>query len=91
MSNYETKHGNGAIFKNTKKEKDTHPDYNGKILDPNGKEWELSLWVKKSAPGNSYFSVAVKEPWKKDESTTKEAKVKAAIDLLDDEDNDLPF
>ena len=61
MSDYQTKPGNGAIFKNNKKEKETHPDYNGKIVDPNGKEWDLSLWVKKSAAGNSYFSVAVKD------------------------------
>ena len=91
MSNYETKPGNGAIFKNNKKEKESHPDYNGKILDPNGKEWELSLWVKKSAAGNSYFSVAVKEPYKKDfvDSTVDHAKSKN--DLLNEDDNDLPF
>lgn len=90
MSNYETKPGNGAIFKNTKKEKETHPDYNGKILDPNGKEWELSLWVKKSAAGNSYFSVAVKEPYKKDfvDATVDHAKGKG---IMDEDDNDLPF
>lgn len=86
MSNYETKPGNGAIFKNNKKEKDMHPDYNGKIVDPNGKEWELSLWVKKSAAGNSYFSVAVKEPWKKDvvDAMTETKKGNA---LLDDDDD----
>lgn len=86
MSNYETKPGNGAIFKNNKKEKETHPDYNGKILDPNGKEWELSLWVKKSAAGNSYFSVAVKEPWKKDVVDAM-VETKKGNALLDEDDD----
>ena len=92
MSNYETRPGNGAIFKNTKKEKDTQPDYNGKIVDPNGKEWDLSLWVKKSAAGNSYFSVAVKEPYKKEfAETKKEMKSKDDTDIFGDEQDDLPF
>lgn len=86
MSNYETKPGNGAIFKNAKKEKETHPDYNGKIVDPNGKEWDLSLWVKKSAAGNSYFSVSVKEPWKKDIVENTEP-TKSTNPLLDDDDD----
>ena len=90
MSNYEQKAGTGAIFKNNKKEKETHPDYNGKILDPNGKEWELSLWVKKSAAGNSYFSVSVKEPWKKDVVDAR-VETKTGNALLDEDDSDLPF
>ena len=91
MSNFETKPGNGAIFKNDKKQKETHPDYNGKILDPNGKEWELSLWVKKSAAGNSYFSVAVKEPYKKDAVDAMVDHAKSKNGILDEDDNDLPF
>lgn len=90
MSNYETKPGNGAIFKNAKKEKEIHPDYNGKIVDPSGKEWDLSLWVKKSASGNSYFSVSVKEPWKKDFAENTEP-TKSTNPLLDDDSDDLPF
>ena len=60
------------------------------ILDPNGKEWELSLWVKKSAAGNSYFSVSVKEPWKKDvvDAMTETAKGNG---IMDEDPSDLPF
>lgn len=57
------KNGSGAIFKNTKKTKDTHPDYQGKIKDLNGKEWSLSLWIKKPEGKQAYFSVAVQEPY----------------------------
>jgi uncharacterized protein (DUF736 family) len=78
---YEQKPGQGSIFKNEKKAKDTHPDYNGTILDPNGNKWDLSLWVKESTTGKKYFSVSVKEPYVKDSApaTTTET------------DNDLPF
>lgn len=58
----ETKVNSGAIFKNDKKAKETHPDYRGKV-NVEGKEFELSLWLKESKNGLKYFSVAVSEPW----------------------------
>ena len=58
----ETKVNSGAIFKNDKKAKETHPDYRGKV-NVEGKEFELSLWLKESKNGVKYFSVAVSEPW----------------------------
>jgi uncharacterized protein (DUF736 family) len=69
----------GAIFKNTKKEKETQPDYNGAI-DVNGKEFRIALWVKDSKAGNKFFSVAISEP----QVHT------ASLDPVKDED-DLPF
>ena len=58
----ETKVNSGAIFKNDKKAKETHPDYRGKV-NVEGKDFELSLWIKESKNGLKYFSVAVSEPW----------------------------
>lgn len=81
MSEYETKPGQGAIFKNKNKNQDTHPDYNGMIKDPTGKEWALSLWVKESQSGTKYFSVSVKEPYVKP--------TEQPIVVVDDDD--LPF
>lgn len=85
MSNYETKPGSGAIFKNNRKEKETHPDYNGKIVDPSGKEWEISLWVKKAEGKTPFFSAAIKEPYKKPEVA------QSPQQMLDDDSDDLPF
>lgn len=76
MAQFETRPGNGSIFKNNKKEKETHPDYNGKIKDPTGKDWDLSLWIKKSASGISYFSVSIKEPYIKPEQLEPQQQVR---------------
>jgi len=40
----------GAIFKNDRKEKDTHPDYKGS-LNVEGVEYWVSSWIKNSQKG----------------------------------------
>ena len=37
----------GAIFKNDSKQKETHPDYRGKI-NWGGVDIEVSMWIKES-------------------------------------------
>jgi hypothetical protein len=53
-----------VIFKNNKKEKDTHPDYRGTV-NVEGKEYEISLWIKDGKAGK-FFSGKIKEPFKKE-------------------------
>lgn len=50
----------GALFRNTRKEKDTHPDHNGSI-NVEGVEYWLSAWIKESKTGTKFFSVSVKK------------------------------
>ena len=50
----ENKTNTGAIFKNTNKKADNHPDYKGKV-NVNGKEMEVALWLKEGKAGK-YFS-----------------------------------
>ena len=80
----ETKNNSGAIFKNDKKQKETHPDYRGKI-NVEGKEFEIALWLKESAKGMKYFSVAISEPYTPEQPAQRE---QAPINTNDD---DLPF
>jgi hypothetical protein len=56
---YETKPGNGALFKNDRKEKETHPDYKGDI-NINGTNYWLSAWLKSTKDGKKYMSLSAK-------------------------------
>jgi len=53
---YEEKAGDLSVFKNDRKEKDTHPDYRivGTGLD--GKKIKGALWLKKDRSGKTYMS-----------------------------------
>ena len=81
----ETKINSGAIFKNTNKKAETHPDYKGKV-NVNGKEMEIALWVKQSKDGKTYFSASFSEPYVKQEMQS--APVKSLPPIIND---DLPF
>jgi len=53
---YETKDFTGALFRNDKKETDSHPDYKGgAVID--GKEFWVSSWINTSAKGVKYMSL----------------------------------
>ena len=50
----------GALFKNEKKAKDTHSDYNGNI-NVEGVEYWIDAWVKEGRDtGKKFFSLSVK-------------------------------
>lgn len=69
---YENKPNTGALFKNTRKENDNHPDYRGPLHiecpECNHQfEREQSAWLKESKAGAKYMSLSLKEPFKKGE------------------------
>ena len=53
---------NGALFSN-QKTKETQPDYRGKA-NVNGKDMEISAWIKLSKDGKKYLSLSFQEPLK---------------------------
>lgn len=48
----------GALFKNDRKQKDTHPDYKGS-LDVEGTEYWVSAWIKESRKGGKFMSLSL--------------------------------
>ena len=82
----------GSIWKNDKKEKDTHPDFTGS-LNVGGVEYWVSAWKRKEgaaakAPALS-FSIKPKE----EQSISQRAMPKAAgrPNVNADMDDDIPF
>lgn len=54
---YETKDGEGALFKNEDRESEQHPHYRGNIRI-NGQDYWLSAWLKESKAGKKYMSLS---------------------------------
>lgn len=54
---YEHKPNSGTLFKNSKKEKDTHPNARGEALI-GGVLYEVSAWTRKDKNGNPWQSLA---------------------------------
>lgn len=48
----------GSLFKNDKKESETHPDYKGQI-NVNGEEFWINAWLKTSKQGTKFMSLSV--------------------------------
>lgn len=64
MSKYDNSNS-AALFANDKKGNEKAPDYKGKG-QVNGKDVELSAWVRKSEKGTSFLSITFSEPYKKE-------------------------
>lgn len=80
---YELKNGQGNIWKNNNKASENHPEYKGTIKTPEGKEYDLALWVKQGQKGK-YFSVSIQEPYRgQDQPQTTQA--------TNEDNDDLPF
>ena len=62
MSEYQQKDNSGALFKNDKKETDSHPDYKGSAMI-DGSDYWVSGWINTSNAGTKYmkFSYSPKE------------------------------
>jgi hypothetical protein len=83
---FELRENQIMIFKNEKREKDSHPEYKGK-MKVNGEIREISLWVKTSNSGKKFFSGEHQPEWKPTQQSTP-----APPPAPEPEpDNDLPF
>ena len=64
---YTPKPGSMSLFKNDRKEKDTHPDYKGDGMDLQGNPVWVSAWIKEGAKGKFMsLSIQAKEAKRED-------------------------
>ena len=82
MSDYDNTN-RGALFKNTKREKDTHPEYNGSI-NVAGIDYYINAWVKDGKSGK-FFSLSVKP------KDAKPAEARPVAPATEWADEDIPF
>ena len=79
MSDYDNTNS-GALFKNDSDNANA-PNYKGK-LNVEGKDYDISAWIKESKAGKKYMSLSVQEPWEPAEP---------APGSNDISDEDIPF
>lgn len=87
MSNYQPKDNTFTLFRNDKKEKDTHPDYKGTAMI-NGQEFWLSAWLKDGKLGK-FMSGSAKE--KEQRQETQKAYQASQKMQQPDYDDSVPF
>lgn len=56
---YEQKDNSGSLFKNDRKETDSHPDYKGSALLGGVDHW-LDAWINTDRNGNKYMALKFK-------------------------------
>jgi len=73
----------GSLFKNDKKEAETHPDYKGQI-NVNGEEFWINAWLKTSKQGTKFMSLSVNP---KDRQVNEPTRRNTPVD----DSSDIPF
>lgn len=84
---YEQRDNSGSLFKNDRKEKETHPDYKGDGM-VNGQMVWISGWRKVSANGKPLLSLSFQP---KEQQAAKPIAKSAPKQADPDFDDDMPF
>jgi uncharacterized protein (DUF736 family) len=81
----------GALFRNTKKETEQHPDHTGS-LNVGGVDYWISGWVRESKSGQKYFSLSVRPKQPMSEHEANKRLYQAPLPTGgNDPDDEIPF
>jgi uncharacterized protein (DUF736 family) len=85
---YEQRPNTGSLFKNDRKETDSHPDYKGSaLIDGLGECW-LDAWINEAKDGTKYMSLKLKP---KEARSGPSPEYRAAVEADTNLDDDVPF
>ena len=84
---YEQKDNSGALFTNSKKAKDTDPNYQGDALIGGNLFW-VSGWVNTSQAGNKYMKLSFSPKEQVHNNGMQQVKTEMSLAQLDE---DIPF
>lgn len=62
----------GVLFRNDRKDKDSQPDYTGRI-NVKGTEQQISAWINESSKGIKYLSIRCSDPMSRDDAPVQQA------------------
>lgn len=90
---YQRKSGEGSLFKNGYKQKETHPDWRGDFLGLDGQEYEIAGWTKSTRAGEPWYSLKIQPKRAKPDDRRPERGQPVAASAAPefDDDKDLPF
>lgn len=87
---YQKKDGDGSLFINGYKQKDSHPDMRGDLL-LDGKEYEIAGWKKSTRNGDPWYSLKVQPKRAKPDDRRPERGQPVAASAAPEFDDEIPF
>ena len=87
---YQQKDNSGALFKNDKKESDSHPDYKGSAMI-DGSDYWVSGWINVSSAGTKYMKFSYSPKEQVHNSGVKQVQAAVGGMSIAEMDEDIPF
>ena len=83
MSSYTPKDNSGSLFKNTRREKETHPNMTGRVII-DGKSYYVSGWTKERDTGEKWISLSFKPVETREQADHNGGATRPLSEALDD-------